>query len=470
MSVSDILVLILAALALGQLKRFKGLALLASSAFAIYWLQPSYGHGGLAFWLPSITIGMIILMWGITTTGEARNLKKNLPALAILVFIITLVDLNRYFNLATILPVSNPRIIWVLLFLAAICAGLLAVLRWPHLAESGISISIFATIAIFILLKIPSLAETLADRLSITPTGDSDVPFTLNWLGFSYTAFRLLHTLRDRQNGRLPALTLEEYANYVLFFPAFTAGPIDRVERFQKELQSPIHLDSAGWLDAGTRIFTGLAKKFVIADMLALISLNDTLAGQVQTPLWGWFFLYVYSLRIYFDFSGYTDIAIGMARLLGIRLPENFASPYLKPNLTQFWNCWHMTLTQWFRAYVFNPLTRALRTAKHPIPAAVIIFITQLTTMLLIGLWHGITWNFVLWGLWHGLGLFIHNRWAEWVRASSPARIQQFLAAPIMKFAGIFLTFNFVSIGWLFFCISTPQTSWMMLLKLFGAR
>jgi len=95
----------------------------------------------------------------------------------------------------------------------------------------------------------------------------------------------------------------------------------------------------------------GLFKKFALADSLALIALNAVNAGQVKSSGWMWLILYAYAFQIYFDFSGYTDIAIGMGRWLGIRLPENFAHPYLKPNLTLFWNSWHITLAQWFRAY-----------------------------------------------------------------------------------------------------------------------
>jgi alginate O-acetyltransferase complex protein AlgI len=107
-----------------------------------------------------------------------------------------------------------------------------------------------------------------------------------------------------------------------------------------------------------------LFKKFVIADALALIALNDMLATQVNSTGWMWVHLYAYAFQIYFDFSGYTDIAIGIGRLVGINLPENFLSPYTKPSLTQFWNNWHITLTQWFRSYFFNPFNRWMRGIK----------------------------------------------------------------------------------------------------------
>ncbi len=201
----------------------------------------------------------------------------------------------------------------------------------------------------------------------------------------------------------------------------------------------------------------GLFKKFVIADSLALVALNANNAIQVRTSNWAWVLLYAYAFQIFFDFSGYTDIAIGMGGLLGIKLPENFKSPYLKSNLTQFWNSWHMTLTQWFRAYFFYPVTRALRSGKRPLPFQLIMVITQISTMVLIGLWHGVTWNFILWGLWHGLGLFIHNRWAEWTKARFallPQGWQNMLNA-----GGVLLTFHYVALGWVFFALPSPTIS-----------
>ena len=290
----------------------------------------------------------------------------------------------------------------------------------------------------------------------------------LAWLGFSYVAFRLMHTILDRLAGRLPSVTLAEYANYVIFFPAITAGPIDRLERFVSGLNAPLRLDADGWLDAGQRIFIGLFKKFVVADALAWIALNESFARDAQSVGWLWTLLYAYSLRIYFDFSGYTDIAIGLGRLLGIRLPENFDSPYLKPNLTQFWNSWHITLTQWFRSYFFNPLARALRSASKPVSPWMLILFSQVTTMVLIGLWHGVTMNYILWGLWHGCGLFIQNRWSEFARARYSQQALPVSLQRGVQFVGTFLTFNFVSLGWLFFALPTPESAWSAMLKLAG--
>ncbi len=286
---------------------------------------------------------------------------------------------------------------------------------------------------------------------------------------FSYVAFRLIHTFRDRQSGRLAAYTLREYLTYVIFFPAVTAGPIDRIERFVRDLRQPAGMDADQFTEGGRRLVFGLFKKFVLADSLALIALNAASVGQVRAGGWLWLMLYAFAFQLYLDFSGYTDIAIGLARWLGIQLPENFKRPYLMPNLTQFWNNWHMTLTQWFRAYYFNPLTRALRSAQKPLPAWIVLLFTQLTTMLLIGLWHGISWNFVLWGAWHGLGMFVQNRWSEWIKPRAAALESRPRLKLALTCVNVFLTFNFVALGWLWFALPTPALALQALGRLFGA-
>ena len=240
--------------------------------------------------------------------------------------------------------------------------------------------------------------------------------FDISWVGFSYFAFRLIHMLVDRDRINKNDVPLREFVTYLVFFPAFTAGPIDRFEHFSAELNKPEEKDqNSDFLDGLTRIFIGLFLKFILADSLALISLSSNTANTINKSVWLWVSLYAYAFRIYFDFAGYTAIAIGIARIAGVNLPENFRRPYLSKNITLFWNNWHITLTQWFRTYYFNPVTRFFRSNYKNVPAAFIIFFTQLSTMVLIGLWHGISWNFVIWGFWNGLGLFIHNRWSEMI-------------------------------------------------------
>ncbi|HSL43630.1 MAG TPA: MBOAT family O-acyltransferase [Anaerolineales bacterium] len=468
MSISQLFIIAAIAFLVGQLKWGRSLALLGVSAFFIYWLQPPQEQVTLTFWLPTFTLFVTILAWLLTSTPEVRGWKQSLPALTVIMGVMILMDLNRYLGFGSIFTVETPRLQWMVAALIFLLALILALSRVRKFSPVLLVLAALGLIILFVLIKVPRLLSLLFETLS-TLRGKDAIGFNaLSWLGFSYVAFRLLHTIFDRKAGRLPAVPLGDYVNYVIFFPSFTAGPIDRLERFNRDLNEPVELDRAGWVEAGTRFFVGLFKKFVIADALAWIALNDVFVEQVHSSAWMWVLLYSYSLRIYFDFSGYTDIAIGIARLLGVRLPENFASPYLKPNLSQFWNSWHMTLTQWFRSYFFNPLTRALRSSQQPFPTFLTILIAQISTMVLIGMWHGVTTGFVLWGLWHGAGLFIQNRWSDYMKDHTPAWGRTPTGQAMLRFSGVFLTFHFVSLGWLFFSLSTPAKVWAVMAILFG--
>jgi alginate O-acetyltransferase complex protein AlgI len=461
---------ILTALLVGVLAHgaWRTYCLLALSVLAVYWLQPAIPIRSFDFWIPSLSLAFVILTWFITSPTASWKSRQNLIGLFIIVGLVTLIDISRYilpdpFITSTIPPQFFQHLIFVLIVVSAI----FVFARLSHNAIWLISLCIILLLSILLILKSPALSlqasiffRTLAHR----PI-DNASTLDLRWLGFSYIAFRLIHVLRDKQLMRLPELSLPEFATYVIFFPSLSAGPIDRAERFAKDLQKEFSLTQDETLSAGERIVIGLFKKFVIADALAYIALNDALATQVHSAGWMWIHLYAYAFQIYFDFSGYTDIAIGIARLMGIKLPENFLSPYTKPNLTQFWNSWHMTLTQWIRAYFFNPFNRWIRGYKN-IPAWTMILIGQLATMLIIGLWHGVTVNFIMWGTWHGLGLFFQNRWSDFAKTrftiNSP-RLQT-----VKQIGGVLLTFHFVALGWVFFALSQPALSWQVFMKLFG--
>jgi D-alanyl-lipoteichoic acid acyltransferase DltB (MBOAT superfamily) len=471
MGIFHLVILVVVAIVVGQIKKGRSLALLCVSALVIYWLQPPHQPFiNLMYWFPTVTLIVTVFSWLLTSTPDVRSWSRNWHAAFVLIGVIVLVDMNRYFKIEEFFVTMTPRLQWVgvTILVVLVIAFLLARLReFPGVL---LVVAAIGLIALLVALKMPSVLDGLFETVSAVRGKEADNSSPVSWLGFSYVSFRLLHTILDRKAGRLPSVTLAEYVNYVIFFPSFVAGPIDRLERFNRDLESAVVLDREGWVDAGGRFFLGMFKKFVIADALAWIALNDVFARDANSVGWMWILLYAYSLRIYFDFSGYTDIAIGLGRLLGVRLPENFAAPYLKPNLTQFWNSWHMTLTQWFRSYFFNPLTRVLRSSDRPLPASLIILITQITTMVLIGLWHGMTTSFVLWGLWHGFGLFVQNRWSAIVRERESSWKESIFAQMTLKYSGMFLTFNFVSLGWLFFALSTPALAWSAMLKLFGVQ
>ena len=470
MGLTQIAASILTSILVGALTRGarRTYSLLVLSVLAIYWFQPVIPLRYFDFWFPSLSIVFVIITWLITSASDAWKAKQNLIGLFIIVGIVTLVELTRYilpdpFLTATV----PPNIIQFTIFLAITIITVLLLAYTSRRLVFSLSLLTILLVAILVILKSPALSlhtSIFFRELANRPI-DTASALDLRWLGFSYIAFRLIHILRDKQTGRLPELSLPEFGTYVIFFPTLAAGPIDRAERFIKDLQKDFVLNHDELLIAGQRIVLGLFKKFVIADMLALIALNDALAVQARTTGWMWIHLYSYTFQIYFDFSGYTDIAIGIGRLVGIKLPENFLSPYAKPNLTQFWNNWHMTLTQWFRSYFFNPFNRWMRGYKS-LPTWMMILVGQLSTMLLIGLWHGITWNFILWGAWHGLGLFIQNRWSEFAKTRINPTNPRVKTA--LQFGGVLLTFHFVALGWVFFALTDPSLSQIVFMKLFG--
>lgn len=443
-----------------------------ASVLAVYWLQPATSVRYLDFWLPTATLVLAILGWVIISSPQERFTKTNIFTFALILLLILLVGFTRYLgNNGIVTPGRPPQMMQIIPALAII-SGATLVMGYYNPGRRITFIAIVVILGIFVILKYSPLTVIASSVLRGFMQQDTSLARAddFRWLGFSYLAFRLLHTFIDRQLRRLPAVNLREYLVYMIFFPSLTAGPIDRLERFVQDLRQTEVISSDELVIAGKRLAIGLFKKFVLADTLALIAISPLNAGQVKAAGWMWVLLYAYAFQIYFDFSGYTDIALGIGKLLGINLPENFNKPYLRANLAHFWNNWHITLTQWFRTYYFNPLVRYLRRSKRHFSSSLVVLFSQLSTMLLIGLWHGINWNFVLWGSWHGLGLFVHNRWVEWSRPRLLFLESSIFLKRAYTVLGVLLTFHFVALGWVWFALPDVSQSLRVYSVLFGIR
>jgi D-alanyl-lipoteichoic acid acyltransferase DltB (MBOAT superfamily) len=227
-------------------------------------------------------------------------------------------------------------------------------------------------------------------------------------LGISFYTFHAISYLIDTyRDVRAPSERFADFALYLAFFPQLIAGPITRWSFFGPQLDAPRAADAQAYEEAGFRIARGFLKKVVCADGLGV--LVDAVYGDVGAAggLEVAVAFYAYAFQLYFDFSGYTDIAIGLARLLGFRLPENFDHPFLAESVAAFWRRWHITLSLWLRDYLWVPITRAmLRRTDRPLASEAVGFVV---TMLLGGLWHGAAWTFVIWGGLHGMWLAIHR-------------------------------------------------------------
>jgi len=473
MSIESILLLISLSLILGLLivKWERANLLMVASIVLMYWLQPETNLRYLGYWLPGFSLFLILSTWELTAAPDLRQKSQTLRtaliilASVILVSIISHVDRQHFlgFNNAPSLFRSIPLLI---VFIAS--PILLVFLKGETRVNLWAAFSVL--IILFILLKTPWLTEKVSSvwRSSFGQNPDLASASEIQWLGFSYIAFRLLHIIRDKQAGRLPEIELNEFVAYAVFIPSLAAGPIARIDQVLGSIKQVKDNFSDNFWSGSQRILSGLFKKFVLADSLAIFALSPQNALQPTDSFGAWILLYAYSLQIYLDFSGYTDIAIGLGIYLGIKLPENFNHPYLKPNLTQFWSNWHMSLTNWFRSYFFNPLSRSLR--KKKMPALSILLITQISTMVLVGLWHGITVNFALWGFWHGIGLLIQNRWSTWSKQHLSVPGQNTLRHKLSQAFGVFLTFNYVTLGWIWFVLPTPVLAGDFLLRLIGIR
>jgi D-alanyl-lipoteichoic acid acyltransferase DltB (MBOAT superfamily) len=272
-------------------------------------------------------------------------------------------------------------------------------------------------------------------------------PSVWDWifpLSLSFYAFQSLSYTIDIYRKDAPAAsTYLGYMAAASFFPTIQAGPITRPAEILKQLTRKFELLPADGSRALFLIVFGLLKKLLIADYLAGNLVNrifDT--PNLYSGMENLAAVYAYSLALYYDFSGYTDIARGCGLLLGVRLPINFDRPYTSVNMTDFWRRWHITFSNWLRDYLYFSLP-GKRTRVWP-------YLNLVITMVLGGLWHGTTWPFAIWGLLHGSALAVTRRWQTW-RGRRP---ETGWASRAIR---IFCTYQFVCLTWVFF--RSPTTA-----------
>ena len=447
----------------------KGWLLFILSLSAVFFFQSPSLIRSLNFWLPNLMLLIAFATWRIISNKRAS--KQDFVTIFAIIIFPFLMAVLKGLGLS-----ENPLILNIptIKNLFILSVALILILHFFGNNEENnapfIYLIIFLLVIFLIILKNQYFSLKISALLRQLNGQSKSLasPLDLTWVGFSYFVFRIIHVLADRKRVMKYCLSFRDFFTYVFFFPAFTSGPIDRIDHFNSELSDSSDDEKENDFYQGfRRIVIGLFQKFILADSLALISLNLYNAQVINASKWMWVVVYAYSFRIYFDFSGYTHIAIGIAQLAGIRLPENFNRPYLSKNITIFWNNWHITVTQWFRSYYFNPLTRFLKVNyKNVSPLLVLIFV-QLSTMILIGLWHGISWNFVTWGLWNGIGLFIHNRWSSTLKPGIKIFNEKKFEKAFQLFSTL-LTFTYISLGWVWFALPNIKVSLLVFNKLFN--
>jgi len=254
-------------------------------------------------------------------------------------------------------------------------------------------------------------------------------------IGISFYTFQSLSYLIDVYRKEIePSGRILDYAFYMTFFPHLVAGPIVRAKDFLPQIANPLEIGNGTVKEGVFKITSGLVKKMLIADYLAkyvdmVHAFPSGFSGLEHSVS-----MYAYAFQIYFDFSGYSDIAIGIALLLGYRLKENFKNPYIAESITSFWRRWHISLSLWLRDYIYIPLGGNRKGLFR-------MYLFLFLTMLIGGFWHGADWKFVLWGCAHGLLLILHKVFSGFFH----------FKAGLFKLVGVIITFHLVAFLWIFF-------------------
>ena len=269
-------------------------------------------------------------------------------------------------------------------------------------------------------------------------------------IGISFFTFQGMSYIIDiyRNDGKVNK-NIFSVALYISFFPQLVAGPIIKYKIIDEQIR--VRKESIDYFSYGiNRFVIGLGKKIIISDMLGAISDNIFLLANSSgiDMITAWIGAIGYTLQIYFDFSGYSDMAIGLGHLFGFKFPENFNYPYISRSITEFWRRWHISLSTWFKEYLYIPLGGNRRGN---------VYFNLFVVFLVTGLWHGASWNFVIWGLWHGMFMIIERviRNENWYKK-------------IPSFIKIFITLFIVIIGWVLFKATTLEEGLKYLSIMFG--
>jgi len=276
-----------------------------------------------------------------------------------------------------------------------------------------------------------------------------EFPKILLPLGISYITFRLIHYIVEVYRKKAPKSSFVDFALYVLFFPTFLAGPVERFQRFQPQATAQKDIDTSDISSGLFRIVSGLIRKFIIADNLARFIMPVLHSPQNYARAIIILCIYGLAIRIYMDFSGYTDMALGVARLFGYKIMENFNRPFLKNNIALFWRSWHISVYSWIRDYFFFPLFSSRASIYK-------LYLGIFTSMVVFHLWHGASLGFLILGIYHGAGLIIWQLFREVLKRQS--LLKRLLSHKWLDPVSTFFTFSFVSFGFIFFNFEIHNT------------
>lgn len=376
-----------------------------------------------------------------------------LPAL-LLIYYCKLVKSNKTRNIilliASLLFYAYGEPIYILVMLVSILINYTMGLLINKCKEENKNAKIVLIIGIILnigILIIFKYLNFILENLTLLTNKDLTIESITLPLGISFYTFSILSYLIDVYKGEIKTNEgLLNIALYITFFPKISQGPIIKYSQMQEEINNRKYVQK-DFTEGVIRFIIGLAKKVIIANYIALIADNCFMVGSMSTAT-AWLGAISYTLQIYFDFSGYSDMAIGIGKMFGFNLPENFDYPYSAGSITEFWRKWHITLGLWFRNYVYIPLGGSR--VKKPR-----LIFNLLVVWLLTGIWHGANWNFVIWGLIYFILLAIE-------KLTNLHKNKKFT-----KTIGHIYTLFFVIIGWVFFRSDSIESAIKYLTEMF---
>jgi membrane protein involved in D-alanine export len=288
--------------------------------------------------------------------------------------------------------------------------------------------------------------------MKIGPLTGSDHYQLFYFLGYSYLTFKSVQVIMEIRDGMIKDYKTSDYIQFLLFFPTISSGPIDRYRRFLKDLKNPPSKEKyTEMLGTGIHyIFLGFLYKFLIGYVLGthLRPLVEQFALSSGGHVLGTIgYMYVYSLYLFFDFAGYSLFAVGTSYLLGYETPINFNKPFLSPNIKEFWNRWHMSLSFWFRDYVYMRLMFTLMKKKVFKSRIVASNVGYFALFLIMGVWHGLTWYYIVYGIFHASLICINDAWLRYKKKHK----DKLPSNRWTNALGIFITFNAVCFSFLIF-------------------
>jgi alginate O-acetyltransferase complex protein AlgI len=330
----------------------------------------------------------------------------------------------------------------------------------PASASAALKLGIGSTLAVLILFKYGAFLQTNLGVLlrAFGYHSIGNVVLIALPLGISFYTFEAISYLLDAKQGRVGRIGFADLVMFVTFWPHLIAGPIVRVRELVPQLKFEKAYEPAMLVRGLDRLVWGLVQKNLFANNLAPFVDEAFLpqAAHLNTTVDNWFCALAFGLQIYFDFAAYSNMAIGVACLMGVRLPENFNYPYHALTPPDFWSRWHMTLSRWIRDYLFFPINARFRGA--PVP----LYLSLIGVMALVGLWHGAGWGFAIWGTMHGFYLVAYRVW----EAVSNTRLKRLGAWPPMRWLWQGLTIAAVMAAWIPFRANTLGQAGIMLRSL----